>query len=145
MNKKLFFILLLIVELAALDSRYSDYTTVHTVQDNKVFKIKYKKIFQLSSARNAQPAYQTQEGYTFDDGAKILIKFNTEPQNISVFEARYGLKFQKLMAIGYFVFTNESSYKPLELIEKILESESQIKEYDIATLIPNWKLNYTTR
>ncbi|MBN2825652.1 MAG: hypothetical protein JXQ76_10025 [Campylobacterales bacterium] len=57
----------------------------------------------------------------------LIIKFNDENLlDMAAFEAKYNLKFEKKLIIGYYIFTNNSSLNDMDLIEDIIENESNV-------------------
>lgn len=54
--------------------------------------------------------------------------------SISEFETKYGLKLKEKLAIGYYIFENISDKSDTEIINDIINSESNVR-----TVKPNWK------
>lgn len=66
----------------------------------------------------------------------ILVSFkNITNVSIDDFEKKYGLKLKEKMIIGYYIFDNNSNYSDVEIIEKIIADEVNIK-----SVKPNWKM-----
>jgi hypothetical protein len=71
----------------------------------------------------------------------IIISFKDPVQiPMSEFEAKYGLKLQKKLLIGYYIFQNISGYSDIQIVGKIIKNEPNVK-----TVKPNWKKKNSPR
>ena len=71
----------------------------------------------------------------------ILVSFNNVSDvSIGDFEKKYGLKLKEKMIIGYYIFDNVSKYSDVEILERIINDETNIK-----SVKPNWKKLNTVR
>ena len=65
----------------------------------------------------------------------VMVSFRkTDGISIGAFEAKYGLKLQEKLAIGYYIFENISDKSDMEIVQDIIKNESAVK-----TVKPNWE------
>lgn len=71
----------------------------------------------------------------------IIVSFKY-PSEVSVngFADKYGLKFKKKLATGYYIFSNMSQKSDIEIVESIIIHETYFK-----TVKPNWNKRNTVR
>jgi len=74
---------------------------------------------------------------TFDKKEGLILSFNNQNINsIDDLEDKYSIKLKYKLSIGYYIFDNNSDLDDIELVEKIIQNENNIK-----SIKPNWKLN----
>ncbi len=114
---------------------YNDslYTTI--LQDGIKRKVKIPKVDgKIIKSTNTQTG-------TDDTKFGVIVEFIDDSKvDISTFESKYGLKLKDKLVIGYYIFSNYSSVGDLELIQKILNNEKNIR-----TLKPNWKMGVVVK
>ena len=106
------------------------FKTYQIMDNGKKITIKAKE-----TTKNSKKIHITKDGKKFDKNVKIIVKFS---KNIDIkqFCKKYGLKLDFKMVTGHYIFKNTSSTPTMELIKKIMDSETKV-----STIIPNWQLN----
>lgn len=71
----------------------------------------------------------------------IIIRFKSpSPEYIDEFKTKYGLKFHTKLFIDYYIFQNLSKQSDIQLINNIIENETNIE-----TIKPNWHMKNIPR
>ncbi len=65
----------------------------------------------------------------------IIVKFSSDKIDLDRFQSTYQLKFVEKLSIGYYIFSNHSTYSDIDLVGDILENEKDIK-----SIKPNQKV-----
>lgn len=112
-----------------------NYTDVIILEKGVKRKICIPKDDTVKSRINPYEAKQlySKEGIvlTFKDTSKV---------SINELEAKYGLKLNTKLMIGYYIFENISKKSDIEIVKSIIDNETNVK-----TVKPNWKKNNQER
>ena len=57
----------------------------------------------------------------------IIVKFNSNKIDLERFQSTYSLKFIEKLSIGYYIFSNHSTFSDIDLVGNIIEKERDIK------------------
>lgn len=63
----------------------------------------------------------------------IIVSFKNPPVSVVDMEEKYGLKLQKKLLTGYYIFQNVSQYSDIQIVERMMKNETNLK-----TVKPNW-------
>ncbi len=85
--------------------------------------------------------FNTHSAKQLDSKEGIVLSFKDQTQvSVDEFESKYGIKLERKLVIGYYIFKNMSEYSDIQIVEKIIKNETNIK-----TVKPNWKKKNTPR
>lgn len=116
----------------------TNYVTQHIKDNGKIVavKIKVENAKKSTSAlENTQKSTQTKQGKQFSDDVMILVEFKS-PVDIEAFMQTYHLTLKRKLVTGHYLFHNQSKYKPMVLIQKIIDENPAV-----LSIFPNWKMN----
>ncbi len=112
-----------------------NYTEVCILERGVKRKINIPKDDTVKSSINPYEAKQlsSKEG--------IILTFkNPSKVSINELETKYGLKLKTKLVIGYYIFENISKKSDIEIVERIIDNETNVK-----TVKPNWKMKNKPR
>jgi|GEM_PF-1523521 len=114
------------VDTKVLDKNYTEVT----ILDKGV-----KRTIHIPKESNLTSKISTYDITKSGSKEGVIVSFgDTSTLSINEFETKYGLKLKEKLVIGYYIFKNISDKSDTEIINEIIENES-----DVRTVKPNWK------